>query len=101
MMDEDGKMQEIHYDDVPEATSAVEIADHFKPVKISPRAIDEASKLIPQKFFEQEGLHAYLQKRANWLFSQIGAAHTEGYVRSLKYYFIFDSDGPVLKTVTL
>jgi hypothetical protein len=70
--------QELEWDDVPSA-GAGEPADHFKPVKLSPRAIDAA-------FF---------------VFSKLSASQTWGRMGKLRYEFGFDAEGPVLERVLL
>lgn len=52
--------EEIDYDSLPEP-DAVDLADHFKPVKLSPRAIDEASKIVPSEVWIKDGLHLALE----------------------------------------
>lgn len=92
--------EEIAYDDVPEP-QAIEMLDYFKPVKLSPRSIDEASRAVPLRAYEQSGLYTWLQQRADFVFSKLPVSQTEGRFGRLRYSFEFDADGPVLKTVTL
>lgn len=92
--------EEIAYDDVP-APEAVEVEDYFKPVKLSPRSIDEASRAVPASVWELTGLYTWLQSRADHVFSKLPISKTEGHFGRLKYVFEFDADGPVLKTVAL
>lgn len=88
-------------DQFPDAQQPPELADYFKPVKLSGRAIDSCSKIVPQEHYKLEGLHTWLQKRADHVFSKLASNATEGRLRSLKYFFEFDADGPVLKNVSL
>lgn len=94
-------MEEIDYDELPDADAA-ELMDYFKPVRISPRALDQASKIIPPEYFlKHGGLHKLLQMRADSVFSKLSCSQREGFYGKLKYIFEFDADGPVLKTVSL
>jgi hypothetical protein len=91
--------EEIDYDSLPEP-DAVDLADHFKPVKLSPRAIDEASKIVPSEV----GLRTactWLSKAANFVFSKLSASQRWGRMGKMKYEFGFDADGPVLLKVSL
>lgn len=90
----------MDYDEVA-GTGAVEIEDHFKPVRLSPLAINQASRIVPPEHWEQLGLYAWLQKRADHVFSKLAVSRTEGYFGKLKYTFEYDAEGPVLKTVSL
>lgn len=99
IMGEEG-MEEVPHDELP-SHDAIELQDHFKRVKLSPRAIDMASKMIPLEFYFKEGLHTFLRGRAELVFSKLSASQTEGVYGKLKYVFEFDADGPVLKTVSL
>lgn len=91
--------EEIPWDEVSEAR-ATELEDHFKPVRISPVAINEASKIVPSEFWINEGLHRWLSKRADYAFSKLPNSDArEVSWKQLKYIFEFDVEGPVLKTV--
>lgn len=100
MLGEDG-MEEIPYDQFPDAQSAVELEDYFKAVRIKPSVIDYISTLVPQEQFVKEGgVHRWISNRANFVFSKLdGSNQKEGKYRQLKYIFEFDSDGPVLSKV--
>lgn len=99
----DHGMEDVDYDSIPDpAPVAYELAHYFKPVKISPHAIDMASKIIPQSYATQhDGLHSLLSKRANEIFQKMAASDRSGVYGKMKYVFDFDKDGPVLKTVGL
>jgi hypothetical protein len=99
MMGEHG-MEEVPYDSIPEP-SAAQLEDYFKPVRISPRAMDIASKIIPKEHWEKKGLHAFLQDRADEVFQKLSSSETEARRGKLRYFFEYDADGPVLKTVSL
>lgn len=100
MIGEDG-IEEVPYHSLPEPTTAVELADYFKPVRISSHALNMASKVIPAQYWSDNGLHAFLTDRANKVFDKLSSSQTEGQYGKLKYIFEFDADGPVLKTVSL
>lgn len=93
-------MEEVPHDQLPEP-SAAQMDDYFKPPRISPRAIDIGSKIIPQKFWKEEGISSYLARTADAIFRKLPAGLTEGRTAKLRYIFEFDADGPVLKTVSL
>jgi hypothetical protein len=48
--------EELDWEEVPEP-DATELADHFKPVKLSPRAINLASQIVPSEHWVKEGLY--------------------------------------------
>jgi hypothetical protein len=92
--------EEVPWDHFPDAP-AVELSDYFKPVKLSPLAINEASKIVPSKFWIEKGLYKWLQVRADHVFSKLPASQTKGMFGQLRYYFEFDADGPLLAKVQL
>jgi hypothetical protein len=91
---------DIDYDSLPEP-DAVELADYFKPVKLSPRAIDAASQIVPSEHFVKEGLYTWLSKRADHVFGKLSSSERSGRLGKMKYEFGFDADGPVLERVSL
>jgi hypothetical protein len=93
-------MEELDWDEVP-AADAVELADHFKPVKLSPRAINLASQIVPSEHWVKEGLYTWLSKRADYVFGKLSSSERSGRLRNLKYEFGFDAEGPVLEKVWL
>lgn len=92
--------EEVEWDEVP-GTGAVELADYFKPVRLSPAAIDAASKIVPSEHWMKYGLHTWLSQRANHVFSKLTTDEMTGRLGQMKYFFQFDAEGPVLKTVSL
>lgn len=92
--------EEIDLDELP-AGEAAHMEDYFKPVKLSPRAIDEASRIVPRDTWEQVGLYTWLRGRADLVFSKLPISQTEGRFGKMKYVFEFDAEGPVLKSVAL
>lgn len=100
MMGEDG-IETLHYDELPGAEQAPALEDYFKPVEISPKAIDTASRIVPQKYYVSEGLHTFLKKRADFVFSKMTAQQTRCRFKGLMLLFEFNENGPVLKNVEL
>jgi hypothetical protein len=92
--------EEVSYDDLP-GTGAISLDDHFKPVKLSPKAIDEASKIVPSEHWVKYGLYTWLRSRAEHVFKHMPASKTEGKLGIMKYFFEYGADGPVLKSVSL
>lgn len=92
--------EEVPYDKFP-GTGAIDMEDYFKPVRLSPRAINEASKIVPIEGWITQGLHAWLQIRANHVFGKLSADLTEGRLGVMRYFFEYDKDGPVLKSVSI
>lgn len=99
IMGENG-MEEVPFEELP-AAEAIDLSDHFKRVKLSPAAINEASKIVPIDVWKRIGLYTWLFKAANHVFSKISVGQTEARFGVLKYVFEYDADGPVLKTVSL
>lgn len=92
--------EEIPWESLPDAR-AINFDDYFKPVKLSPRAIDSCSKIVPSEYWKLYGLHTWLSKRANHVFSKLSGGKNEAYLGTMKYFFEYDADGPVLKNVSL
>lgn len=99
----DNGMEDVDYDSIPEPIPiAYELAHYFSTVKISPKAIDLASKIIPSWYVLQHGgIHSILSKEANAMFEKMSASQRSGIWGKMKFIFDFDKDGPVLKTVGL
>lgn len=93
--------EEVAWDEYPVAQRAVELDDYFKPVKLAPKAVDSASRMVPRDIWLVHGLHTWLQERANHVFSKLPSGKMEGQFGKLRYFFDFDSDGPVLRNVSL
>lgn len=96
-------VEEVDFDKLPDPDpQAYDLSHYFDPPRISERAIDLASKIIPQEYaIKHGGLHKLLQKRAAEVFSKLPASVTRGTYGKLTYIFDFDKDGPVLKSVSL
>ena len=92
--------EELSYDTVA-GTGAVELADHFKPVKLSPQAIDQASKIVPSEHWIKQGIYTWLRARAELVFKDLPASKLEGRYKILNYRFEYGGDGPVLRSVSL
>lgn len=90
--------EEVPWDEAPEADAA-DLRDYFKPVKLSGRAIDAASTIVPPQFWSKTGIYTFLQHRADHVFSKMASGQREAKLGQLKYLFEFDDEGPVLKTV--
>lgn len=90
--------EEVPWDSLPEA-GATELADYFKPVKLSARAINNASKIVPSEHWIKFGLHTWLSARADRVFSKLTSDQTKGRMGLMNYIFGFDADGPVLLDV--
>lgn len=92
--------EEIPWDEVP-APRAVEFGDYFRHVRLSPRAIDQASRIVPVECWHKHGIYTWLSQRANYVFSKLTTEQTRGIFGVMKYNFEYDSDGPVLSSVSL
>lgn len=92
--------EEVPYDAIPEAKET-DIRQHFKPVKLSPKAIDQASKIVPFDAWKNVGIHTWLSRAADHVFSKLTSDQTEARFGVMKYKFEFAADGPLLVTVTL
>lgn len=103
ILGDDGE-EDVPWDSVDDPEPKLE--DHFKPVRIMPRALDIASKIIPREFWKDEkgnacGLHEFLQRCADGAFPKMSASQREIAWGKLRYSFDFDKDGPLLKTISL
>lgn len=92
--------EEIPWDALPEAP-AIDLADYFKPVKLSKQAVDQASKIVPHELWIKQGIHTWLSRRADHVFGKLSSSQTEGRLGAMRYKFEFDADGPVLNSVSL
>lgn len=92
--------EEVSWDEVPPA-QATELVDHFRPVKLSPQAIDQASKLVPAETYKDVGLYTWLSKRADHVFKHLPTDQLVGQLGIMRFVFEFDAFGPVLKKVYL
>lgn len=92
--------EEIPWDEAPEPDAA-ELVDYFKPVKLSGKAIDAASKIVPSEHWIKDGLHSWLSKRSDYVFRKMSSSERSGRLGKLKYEFGFDAEGPVLERVLL
>lgn len=96
MIGEDG-MEEVHYDELPHTTEAVDPKDYFAPVRLSGRALDRCSQIVAEKYYKEKGIHAWLSERANYVFKNMAVSATRAQFRSLEYTFGYHDDGPVLE----
>ena len=78
--------EELAYDTVP-GTGAVDLEDHLKPVKLSPQAIDQASKIVPSEHWVKVGIYTWLRARAELVFKDLPASKLEGRHKVLNYKF--------------
>lgn len=93
--------EEISHDDLPPVSQPVDNVDYFKRVRISPRAIDEASRIIPQEHYRAVGLYSFLAERANHIFKHLPASQTSGRFRTLEYFFEYDAEGPIVRRIAV
>lgn len=70
-------------------------------MKLSPLAINQASKFVPAESYKPIGLYTWLSKRADHVFKQLTTDQMEGQLGIMRFVYEFDADGPVLKTVYL
>lgn len=91
--------QRISLDELPEPEPSLEA--HFKPVVLTPKALDLASQIVPPEHWMPKGLHSWLQSRADAAFSKLTTNQREIQQGRLKYFFEIQSDIPVLAKVTL
>jgi hypothetical protein len=92
--------EEVPYEEVP-GSGEVTWADRFNAVRLTPRAINEASKIVPIELWHKFGIYRWLQGRANHVAKNMGIGETSGRLGLMKYVFEFDGDTPVLKDVLL
>ncbi len=92
--------KEIAAEELPPAPAA-SMEDYFAPVTLSPLAIDNASKLVPEHYWKPTGLHTWLTKRANEAFKRLPVSQTEIKGGRVKYIFEYSDSGPVLKNYTI
>jgi ABC-type uncharacterized transport system involved in gliding motility auxiliary subunit len=90
----------ISADELPPAPPAT-LSDYFAPVRLTKRAIDLASKIVPEHHWIQHGLYTWLEGRANTAFQKMPGSDREIKLGRLKYVFEYDDAGPLLKTVML
>jgi hypothetical protein len=99
-MNEDGIMEEVPYDETP-GTGAAELADHFIPLRVSPAALDQVSKIVPVEKWRKVGIYTWTKGAAQHVFDRLTSDQLEGKLGILKMKFEFDKDGPLLKSVSL
>lgn len=92
--------EEISMEELP-ASPALALEDHFAPVTISPKALDRASQIVPEEYWQTTGIHTWLSGRANAVFQKMSVGQTEGELGKLKYFYEFDATGPILKAIAL
>jgi hypothetical protein len=93
-------MEEVPWEEAP-AAPALELEDHFRPVKLTITAINQASKIVPVEAWKAYGICKWLQKAADIVFSKLPSDKMEGKLGLMRYFFEFDADGPVLTKVSL
>ncbi len=104
---EDGVLQTVDVDDLPTSGDPVEWADVFKPVRISPKALDSASRIVPVEVWFKYGLYTWLRQAAEHVFKHLPANKKEGVLGAkdgrpgLRFTFSYDHQGPVLESVKL
>ena len=75
--------------------------DYFAPVKLTPRAIDQASEIVPPEHWVPVGIYSWLDGRANYAFKHLPISAKEITVGKMRYTFEYTAEGPQLKMVTL
>lgn len=84
-------------DTTPRAVQAPPLDVHFNEVVISPAAINQASKIIPQEAYQTtQGLYSFLHERANYVFRKLPAGAKTGRLRKLEYFYEYDVKNPIL-----
>lgn len=89
--------KEVDFEGLPEAEPTLEAA--FKPVILSPKAIDLASQLVPSDAWMPRGLHTWLQLRADAAYRKLKVGATEISGGQLKYIFEYRGDQPILARI--
>lgn len=92
--------EEIPHEEFPDA-EAPSMSDYFAPVTLSPHAIDRASQIVPEEYWQAVGLYTWLQGRADGVFKKLPTSKKEYRLGKLTYVFEYTAEGPVLKTVQL
>lgn len=92
--------EEVSHEELPDA-EAVSAEDYFAPVTLSPKAIDQASQIVPDEHWKPMGLHTWLSQRANQAFQKMPVSDRSITMGRLKYVFEYAATGPVLKEVIL
>ncbi|WP_035648719.1 hypothetical protein [Bradyrhizobium sp. ORS 285] len=102
MMNEDGVMEEIAYDEMP-GTGAIDLNHQMAKLRLSVTAINQASKIIPIEVWKQRGLCTWLQAAAEHFFALVPADKSDYlHIKSgVRYMYEFDQNGPVLKGVRI
>lgn len=93
-------------DDAKAATSGtgvVDRLDHFKPVKLTHRAINEASKIVTPETWKKYGIVKWLQAAADHYYKHMPTDKLEHIIlpSPLRFVFEHDHEGPVLKSVRI
>lgn len=91
--------KEISLEDLPEPQPSLEA--YFKPVMLSPQAIDRCSQIVPDEYWKPLGIHTWLAKRADFAFSKLGMSQSEIKIGRLKYVFEVVNDVPILQKLIL
>lgn len=88
----------MSHEDLPN-TPPIEMEDVFKAPILSIRAIDSASKYVPQKVFEQLGIYTWLLAKAAVAFKHLPVSKHEIQMGKLLYKFEYEHMGPILANV--
>lgn len=88
---------------VPAGTGAIDMEHTMAPLRLSLRAINEASKIISPETWKKHGIVKWLQAAAEHYFARLPSNELEIILlpSPVRYIFEFDADGPVLKSVRI
>lgn len=92
--------QDISHEELPAAPPG-SVEDLFKPVRLTPLAIDMASKVVPEQYWKPYGLYSWLERKADAAFKQLPSDKYKIKMGKLNYIFEYADDGPILKKVHL
>lgn len=95
MMGEEISLEEVS------GSGAISLDHHFKKPRLSPRAVDQASKLVPVETWRQFGVYSWLLGAAAHAFDKLPADKTDIRIGAYKLVFDFDQDGPFLKSISV
>lgn len=82
-------------------TGVVDRLDHFKPVRLTHRAINDVSKIVPSDTWKKNGIVKWLQAAADHYYKLMPIDKLEHIIlpSPLRFVFEHDHDGPVLASV--
>lgn len=78
-----------------------ELEAYFLEPTISAKALDVASRVVPEQYWKAVGLHAWLAGRALDAFSKLPVGERVIALKRLRYEFEYVNNAPVLKNLTL